>query len=313
MSGKADEFLKLKKEKNVVAANMFRKLHSLGYDDDFLDRYQEIEQIILDLHPSNIRSITTICSIMGSYAKFINNDNAYQAIRSIDRKLLWNKAKSSAAKRFITHEQYLNVLRKIEMHEETNVLYYKTLFRVIYEGIYCDDMSVIANLRASDIKGNIIELHKDSGYTYKMSFPEELIKDLQSLSATHEWERKNRFGVYQINVTGKYPDSCFKKKKRKEHSDSTFKCGYYNRLRKIIKEYMDYYISPLQLFVSGIMYRIGLELDKNNISIEDAFSNENRNRTVYNIISKELSRCEYDITVNSFREQVVGHLEVFSL
>ena len=76
---------------------------------------------------------------------------------------------------------------------------------------------------------------------------------------------------------------------------------------------MEYNISPLQLFISGIMYHIRLELDKKNISIEDAFAEENRNKTVMNIITKELSRCEYDIPVKALREQVVGYLEVFTL
>ena len=105
----------------------------------------------------------------------------------------------------------------------------------------------------------------------------------------------------------------FRSENRKDDSDTTYRFGYYNKLRKIAKEYLEYNISPLQLFISGIMYHIRLELDKKNISIEDAFAEENRNKTVMNIITKELSRCEYDIPVKALREQVVGYLEVFTL
>lgn len=315
MSGKIDKFLEIQNKKNRTASSIFKKLCDLGYGDDFLDVYQDsaIEQIILELHPTSIRSITTICSLISAYAKFINNDSACQIIRDIDRNLLWKKAKPNAAQKYLSHELYLDVIHDIGVFEETNTLYYQTLFRVIYEGIYCKDMSVIANLRASDIHGNIIELHTDDGYSYKMKLPEDLIEDLVELSKSNEWERKNRYGIYKVKVFGKYPDSCFKIENRKDDSDTTYRFGYYNKLRKIAKEYIEHNISPSQLFTSGIMYRICLELNNKNISIQDAFTNYNKNKTVMNIIAKELSRCEYDIPVKAFREQVIGHLEVFTL
>lgn len=316
MSGRIDKFLEIQNQKNRVALSVFNRLRALGYGDDFLDIYQDstvIEQIILELHPTSIRSITTICSLVSAYAKFIENNNAYQTIQNIDRNLLWKKAKPNAARKYLSHELYLNVIHDIGMFEETNALYYQTLFRVIYEGVYCEDMSVIANLRASDIHDNIVELHTDKGYSYKITLPKDLIEDLKELATLDEWERKNRYGIFKIKVSGKYPDSCFKIENRKNNSDTTYRFGYYNKLRKISKEYLEYSMSPLQLFISGIMYHICLELKNNNISIEDAFANENRNKTVTNIITKELSRCEYDIPVRAFREQVIGYLEVFTL
>lgn len=316
MSGRIDKFLEIQNQKNRVALSVFNRLRALGYGDDFLDIYQDstvIEQIILELHPTSIRSITTICSLVSAYAKFIENNNAYQTIQNIDRNLLWKKAKPNAARKYLSHELYLNVIHDIGMFEETNALYYQTLFRVIYEGVYCEDMSVIANLKASDIHDNIVELHTDKGYSYKITLPKDLIEDLKELATLDEWERKNRYGIFKIKVSGKYPDSCFKIENRKNNSDTTYRFGYYNKLRKISKEYLEYSMSPLQLFISGIMYHICLELKNNNISIEDAFANENRNKTVTNIITKELSRCEYDIPVRAFREQVIGYLEVFTL
>lgn len=316
MSGRIDEFLEIQNQKNSVALSIFNKLRALGYGDDFLDIQQNssvIEQIILELCPTSIRSITTICSLVGAYAKFIENDSAYQIIQNIDRKWLWKKAKPNAAKKYLSHELYLNVVHDIGMFEETNALYYQSLFRVIYEGVYSEDLSVIANLRASDIDGNIVELHKDNGYSYKIVLPEDLIEDLKELAASDIWERKNCYGIYKMKISGKYPDSCFKIENRKNNSDTTYRFGYYNKLRKIAIKYLEYNISPIQLLVSGIMYHICLELNKKNISIEDAFAYENRNKTAINIIAKELSRCEYDIPVKALKEQVVGYLEVFKL
>jgi len=316
MAGKIDEFLEIQNKKNRVALSIFKRLCNLGYDDNFLEKYKDraaVEQIILELHPTSIRAITTICSLIGSYAKFTKNDDSYQTIQSIDRNLLWKKAKPNAAPKYLSHKLYLDVLHDIAMFEEANALYYQTLFRVIYEGIYCEDMSVIANLRASDIHDDVITLHRDDEYSYAMKLPMDLIEDLKKLAASDEWERKNRYGIFKMKISGKYPDSCFKIENRKDHSDTTYRFGYYNKLRKISKEYLEYNLSPLQLFVSGIMYRICVELKNHDILIEDAFANENRNKKVSNIIIKELSRCEYDIPVKALREQVVSYLEVFKI
>ncbi len=318
MSGKIEEFLKIQNKNSRVASSIFKKLCNLGYNDDFLEIYKDtgaIEQIILELRPSSRRSITTICYIIGKYANFIGNKKAYQIIHSIDRNLLWKKAKINASPKYLSHELYEDVLNRIRMNEEeeTNALYYKTLFRVIYEGVYCDDMSVITNLRASDIHDDIVTLHTDEGYSYKIRLPENLIKDLKKLATVDKWWRRNRYASYSVEISGRYPDSCFKIQNIKIDSSTTYRFGYYNKLRKISKEYIGYNLPPTQLFISGIMYRICEELKNNDILIEEAFSEENRNFKVSNIITRELSRCEYDIPVKSLREQVIGHLEVFKI
>ncbi len=315
--GKIDEFVEIQNETNRVAKNLFKKLCALGYGDDFLEKCQDvnsIEQIILKLSPNSTRSITTICSLLSAYANYTGNDIAYQMIKNIDRNLLWEKAKPNAKKKYISHETYLNVIHEISKNEkpkELNGFYYRTLFKVIYEGVYCDDMSVIANLKSSDIKGNIVELHTDDKESYKIKLPSDLIKDLKKLSHCDEWERKNRFGEFRVKTFGKYPDSCFKIENRKSSSETTYRFGYYNRLRKIAKEYIGYNLVPLQLFISGIMYRICLKLDENNISLDDAFADQNRDKKVSNIITAELLRCNHKIPVRAFREQVIGHLDVF--
>lgn len=316
MCKKIDEFLKVQNEKNRVASNVFKKLDTLGYKEDFLEQCREIasiEQIILKLNPSSPRAITTICSLLSAYAKFLNDDHAVQTIQSIQRNDLWKKAKPNAPKKYISHQLYLEAVDTIGKYEELNALYYQALFKVIYEGVYCDDMSVIANLRYSDIEGNVAKLYTDSNDSYKIELSDSLVNDLQELSESDEWERKNRFGVFKVKASGRYPDSCFKVESRKDGSNTTYRFGYYTRLRRIAKKYLEYNLVPLQLFISGIMYRICLKLNENNISLEDAFSNENRDKKVSNIIAKELSRCNHKIPVRAFREQVIGHLDIFRI
>ena len=278
----------------------------------------ELEQFILNLKPNSPKTIITICYVLGNYAKWlqeegiISNDNFYQTIQSLDKKLLWVKAKPYAKKKFLSYEQYKTIIKDIAMYEEYNALYYELLFSCIYHGIYNDDLSVIKNLRASNINDDgIITLQEDDGHVYKLKVPEKLATDLKNLASINTWERRNRFGICKVDMRGVYSDSVFKIENRSTASNDSYKFTYYAKLRKIAKEYLEYSLLPLQLYTSGIMHRIKIELEKNDISLEEAFADNNRNRIAHLIISKELIRCNSSIEVGNFRELVKGHLDSF--
>ena len=141
---------------------------------------------------------------------------------------------------------------------------------------------------------------------------DKLVLDLEKLSKVNCWERPNRYGVCKVDVRGAYYDSIFKIESRDTGSDGTYRHSYYARLRKISKEYIGYSITPLQLYVSGIMHRINVELNKNNITLQQAFVEDSRDKLSYSIISKELIRCNYGGEVNHFRDLVRGHLDSFN-
>lgn len=277
----------------------------------------ELEQFILELKPNSPKTIITITYVLGLYAKWLreegiaDNDNLYQMIQSIDKKLLWLKAKPNAKKKFVSYEQYQRVIHEIGVYEDFNSLYYEALFKSIYEGIYSDDLSVIKNLKKSDIDGNIVTLYEDNGYSYKLKISEKLSSELKQLADIDVWERRNRFGVCQVDMRGAHKDSVFKIEDRRTASKTSFKFSYYARLRKIAKEYLEYGLLPLQLYVSGIMHRIKLELEKNNITLEEAFADNSRNKMAHLIIEKELVRCNSNIEIGNFREMVKGHLDSF--
>ena len=278
----------------------------------------ELEQFILDLKPSSPKSIITIVYVLGMYAKWlkkegvIEDDNLYEMIQSLDKKLLWKKAKPNAKKKFISNEQYNRVIKDIATYEEYNALYYELLFACIYNGIYSDDLSVIKNLRTSNISDDgIIVLQEDNGHNYKLKVPEKLAKDLKQLAGINTWQRPNRFSVCNVDMRGVYPDSVFKIEHRSTASDDSYRFSFYAKLRKIAKEYLEYSLLPLQLYTSGVMHRIKVELNKNNISLEEAFADNSRNRMAHLIISKELVRCNSSIEVGNFRELVKGHLDAF--
>ena len=277
----------------------------------------ELEQFILDLKPNSQKTIITICYVLGLYAKWlqeqgiVNNDNLYQIVQSLDKKLLWKKSKPNAKKKFISHEQYKRVVHEISVYEDFNALYYEALFKCIYEGVYNDDLSVIKNLRSSDINENIITLHEDNGHSYKIKVSEKLASELKQLANTNTWQRRNRFGICNVDMRGLHSDSVFKIENRSTASNDSYKFTYYAKLRKIAKEYLEYSLLPLQLYTSGVMYRIKIELEKNGISLEEAFADNSRNRMAHLIISKELVRCNSNIEVGNFRELVKGHIDSF--
>ena len=277
----------------------------------------KLEQVILNKRPSSQKEIITIVYILSSYAKWlqeqgiVQSDDMYQMLQSIDKKLLWKKAKPTAKKKFISNEQFKRVIHDIEMYEEYNSLYYTTLFQSIYEGLYNDDLSVLKNLRKCDINDNIVTLREDTNHVYKIKVSERLANDLRKLADIKIWQRPNRFSVCNVDMRGLHSDSVFKIEHRKTAVEDSYRFSYYARLRKITKEYLEYSLLPLQLYTSGVMSRIKIELEKNGISLEEAFADNSRHKMAHLIIQKELIRCNSSIETSNFRELVKGHLDSF--
>ena len=173
-------------------------------------------------------------------------------------------------------------------------------------------MSVIKNLRTSNIGDDgVVTLEEDNGHTYRLRIPEKLASDLKQLAAINTWQRPNRFGICNVDMRGVYNDSVFKIENRSTASNESFRFTYYAKLRKIAKEYLEHTLLPLQLYTSGVMHRIKVELEKNNIPLGDAFAQNSRNKMAHLIIQKELIRSNSSIEVGNFRELVKGHLDSF--
>jgi uncharacterized protein YlaN (UPF0358 family) len=298
-----------------VIKHIFKKI-----DANNIEHYNliQIEQLIIDASPNSPKEIITMIYVISSYLKWlqeqgiINNDNAYQIIQSIDKKLLWVKCKPKAKQKFISNKQYQDVIKDIATYEEYNALYYELLFSCIYCGVYNDDLSVIKNLRSRDIEEDgVIVLQEDNGHTYKLKVPERLALDLKNLANINIWQRKNRFGTCNVDMRGLHSDSVFKIENRSTASNDSFRFTYYAKLRKIAKEYLERSLLPIHLYASGIMHRIKLELDKNDISLKEAFADNSRNKIAHMVIQKELIRCNSSIELGNFRELVKGHLDSF--
>lgn len=288
--------------------------------DGNIENYSQVqlEQLILDIKASSPKEIITICYVFGLYGKWlqeqgiVDNDSFYQMVQSLDKKLLWLKSKPNAKKKFINFEEYQKIIKDIATYEEHNSLYFELLFACIYSGIYSEDLSVVKNMRKSDIQDDgLITLKEDDGHVYKIKVSERLAKDLKQLATIDKWLRPNRFGLCQVEMKGVYPDSVFRVESRSTNSETSYRFSYYAKLRKISKEYVGHSLLPLQLYASGIMHRIKVELEKNKISLEEAFAQNSRNKTAHMIIEKELIRCNSGIEITNFRELVKGHLDAF--
>lgn len=300
-----------------VSKHIFKRINvdNLSIEDSSII---QIERLIFDANPNSIKDITTIIYVLSSYLKYlqeqkiIKNDNTRQIVQSLDKKLLWKKCKPTAKKKFISHEEFERIVKDIATFEEYNALYFELLFSCIYNGIYNDDMSVLKNLRSSDIEDSgMVTLREDNTHIYKIKISERLAKDLKQLAAIDKWNRLNRFGLCQVDMIGIFPDSVFKVESRTTNSENSYKFSYYSKLRKISKDYVGYSLPPLQLYASGIVHRIKIELEKNGVAMEEAFGDNSRNRVAYMIIEKELTRCNSGIELGNFRELIKGHLENF--
>ena len=195
----------------------------------------DLEQIILNTRPNSPKAIITVCYVIGLYARYLGDERLYQMIQEIDNNILWLKAKPNAAKKFISNSKFNEVYHDIGVYEEFNSLYYQMLFKCLYEGIYNDDMSVIKNLKSSDIHGNTIVLHEDNGNTYEIQVSNELADGLRELGYNNIWERKNRSGICRIKMTGIYNDSCFKVELRGGSDDSSYRYSYYRCFKIILR------------------------------------------------------------------------------
>lgn len=307
------EFVKTFSSPNT--AKVINSLSDIGNYEYSDCTAEEIEQVILNLKPNSPKAIRTICYVMSLYGKYLNNVNLIRQVRDLNQIEIWEKAKLLAKSKFLSHMEFEAAYHEIGMYEECNALYYQTIFWCIYEGIFNNDMSVLKNLKASDISGNTIILREDNGHSYEFVAPEKLIQDLRELATIDIWERKNRYGIFKINVQGVSSDCCFKIENRGADNDSqyAYRYSYYRQLRKITNEYLGRSIVPTQIFVSGIMYRIRMMLQHEGITLEEAFALDNRDKMVKKIVVDELARCNYDILYSNFKEIVKGHLDIFSV
>lgn len=288
---------------------------------DYTDCDEEfVKQVIISCNPKKgEKSISPIKQVIINFAKFIGDNRLEYITRNINRKQVWDEVKDSAEDRYISHEEFEYVLKKIFDSDDVeprlfNLKYYAALFWCTYEGIYNGDYSLISNLRACNINKRTITTYDNEGVEYKFILPKRLINLLLNLGEENIWEATNS----NKRMSGKYSDSCFKicqRKKRKSedqvNQNEAYRFFYFEKLRTINKKYIKRKLSPKEIYVSGIMHRIVLRANKEGISLQDIFKPHSRNSRYKDIILQELQHSNYQIPIKNFREMVKDYLYVF--
>lgn len=274
---------------------------------------EELIELLINLKPSNKKQISVFVTIMGLYAKYLKNDAAYERLQTIDKMAVWQKYKSTheIAQKFLSHSEFNDLLFNIQMQEEYNSEYYVALLQSIYEGIYSDDLSVLKNLRASDIKDDIVIIKDDTSEPFELRISNELAVRLQEIASVNNWYRPNRNGVCKISIEGLYEDSCFKNENRHNTPDGNYRNSYYTRIRKIAQDYLEFPLKAKNLYLSGIMWRIKKELKANGMSLEQTFKFNRKYGEDVKIVKQELQRIHYPYQYKDFTKLVAGYLDDF--
>lgn len=285
-----------------------KKLTVLGESD--LDNItpQILTKIIIDEKPATLRNIAQLCTVIGKYAKFLKREDIIKIVAELDKRAIWDSIRFDTKQKYISNDEFLKLINRVNLEEERNALLKITLLRSIYEGMYSAKFEVLINLRSQDINGNIATLTVDDE-SYDLEISSELAEDLIELGGRNTITRNNRFGDYEVPAVGKWFDSCFK---------FSFRCGnkdvssiYYQTLIALRKRYLDFDLNPYDLFISGIMYRVALKMKEENIDIEKVFESHSNEDRGIQIVTDELNRCHYDISFAKFRMGVVGYLDIF--
>lgn len=312
-----EEYLKTIENENT------RKLLQSSYRviGDYEDSGKTIDDVKRIFYAAKVKTpqlARNFCTQFRNFGRSIQDQSLLQMLETIDFLEISLKVMELGAAKYFSNEKFKTAYHSINNSYVLNPFYTQTLFLCIYEGVYSRDFSVLINLRAADIHGNTITCRHGDGTSYEIDVSDKLASDLLSLSTTHSWTSRNKHGYCEKGLFGEYHDSCFKvekreKKNRRNPPKETYKTSYRNRLREIVSTEIGYDISAFDIYVSGIMHRISLNLQLQGVSVCDAFSKNNREITVRQIIGNELRRSNYHGSISQFKQLVEGQLELFEI
>lgn len=303
-----------------------RKLLNSSYKviGDYEDSGKTLDDVKRIFYAAKVKTpqlARNLCTQFRNFARYMQDERLLLMLDSFDTNKFLEislKVMELGAAKYFSNEKFNTAYHSINNSYVLNPLYTQTFFLCIYEGIYSRDFSVLINLRASDIHGNSITCRNDDGSSYEIDISDKLVSDLLSLSNTHSWLSRNKYGYCEKGLFGEHYDSCFKVEKREKKDrlnppKETYKTSYRNRLREIVSTEIGYKITAFDIYVSGLMHRISLNLVAHGFSVCKAFSKNNRNVVIKQILESELRRCNYKGTVSQFKQLVEGHLELFEV
>ncbi len=190
-----------------------------------------------------------------------------------------------------------------------NAIYYRTLIRCIYEGIYSKDLSVLKNLKSTDLKGRIVTVKEDIGHIYELEVSEQLADDIKELGYIDYWIQRNARAEYTVKIIGEDKYSCFKINRRND--GVAYYDYYYKRIHFIFKKYYGRIVSPYVIYISGMMYRIKIALEKNGFTLRESFMEQNRDSLTREIIEYEMKKSNCNMALAELKERIRGCIDNF--
>ena len=284
--------------------------NNIDISSDSIANMEQLENIFIQLEFNSFNSIINFRSVLKSYSVFINDKPFFNLIRKLDIYHILEITQGKMKHTFLSQSEFQDVYNSIGAYDEDtfyyNSVYYQSLFWAVYAGIFNDGLSVLKNLRASDIDGNIIMLRDDNGEEWELDIPEQLALDFMTLVNDSTWYRRNRSGVCKIQTEGLFYDSVFKVDIRTPNSKYSYSSTYYTMLRKIALEYLGYTLAPKNLFMSGIINRIKEQYGKSDELFVEGIKTSDP--VLVDIFNKEAKRCHYEVGFWNFRQTVMGRI-----
>lgn len=287
----------------------------MAIDDILTLDKQGIVDLVIKLNPSSYRTVVNYLNVIRLYNKYAGNMKVYEIVNSIKRHDVWDMCDKPKDK-YLSYDDFFNWIDEMRSDEKINgnMKYYMALAWAIYEGIYCDDMSVLKNLREKDVFDNYVILRKDDGESYRLDISVELATLLKEIGARKVWYRENTRGRYEIPINGAEEDSIFKIEKRRSivsDDNNRYRIVYMNQLRKVTLEYLGNTIRPFYIYISGLMYRIKCKVEEAGFDLNYAFEGCTKYSVTNDIIEEELKRSHYMKNKSALEQTVTGFLNVF--
>lgn len=284
--------------------------YNIDVSSDNISSLEQLENMFVQLGFNSFNSIISFRTLLKSYSIFINDKPLFNLIRKIDIYRIFELTQGNMKHTYLSQSEFQDVYNAIGAYDEDtfyyNSVYYQSLFWAVYAGIFNDGLSVLKNLRASDIDGNTITLRDDNGEEWKLDIPKQLVLDFITLVNDSVWRRRNRNGLCEIHTEGLFYDSIFKVDIRSPNSKYSYSSTYYTMLRRIAVEYLGYTLAPKNLFISGIINRIKEQYGKSDELFVEGIKTSDP--VLVDIFNQEAKRCHYNIAFWNFRQTIMGRI-----
>lgn len=298
-----------------TAPMILKRLGELGLKlEEVLNMDKEtLQDTLVGMKPTNVRQASTMMSFLSAYGRACEKLEFVDLVSSIDRKEI---IQTNSKKKFISEEEFKDLLYNIEMTEELNTYYGIAILDCIFQGIYSPKLTALKNLRVSDINGNEVTVKPDEGdgKPYKVKVTSDLVELLKDLAQKDTCQRRNPHGTFEIPVEGIFSDSCFKIETRDNGKEPDYYATYYKRVNLLTGKYLDYKVKPNNLYLSGLMAKIIRRMRANGFSddkIRESFRFNHKAGYDIDIIQTTVMKSGFTKEMYLFRDSVKNNVDDF--